>query len=135
MRLSNAVITKQYRNHNLTWDDKRYLAEYYSAGNRWLPTDSEMLVAFRQNVAIIVAEHLLSSKKTMGLWRVGTIAIPLAKARGAYAWAVMTLSKSDEVHKRGTHKKISRATDLTAAPGASSADVVVGLVAGKNWPQ
>ena len=48
----------------------------------------------------------------------------MAKARGAKIWAMTTPSKSEALRKLGADKTISRDTDLIAAPGANSMDVV-----------
>jgi len=66
---------------------------------------------------------------------VGSAAVQLAKARGAYVWAVTTPAKSDALHELGADETISRETDLIALPGANSVDVVIDLVAGDKWPQ
>jgi NADPH:quinone reductase-like Zn-dependent oxidoreductase len=66
---------------------------------------------------------------------VGSAAVQLAKARGAYVWAVTTSAKADAVKELGADETISRETDLIAEPGANSVDVVVDLVAGDKWPQ
>ena len=66
---------------------------------------------------------------------VGSAAVQLAKARGAYVMAVTTPAKSDALHELGADRTISRETDLTAQPGANSIDVVIDLVAGDKWPQ
>ena len=66
---------------------------------------------------------------------VGSAAVQLAKARGAEVWAVTTPAKSAALRELGADETISRETDLTAAPGASSVDVVIDLVAGPKWPQ
>jgi NADPH:quinone reductase-like Zn-dependent oxidoreductase len=66
---------------------------------------------------------------------VGSAAVQLAKARGAYVWAVTTSAKADALKELGADETISRETDLIAEPGANSVDVVVDLVAGDKWPQ
>jgi len=66
---------------------------------------------------------------------VGSAAVQLAKARGAYVWAVTSPAKSDALHKLGAGETISRETDLTKVPGSSKMDVVIDLVAGDKWPQ
>lgn len=66
---------------------------------------------------------------------VGSAAVQLAKARGAYVWAVTTPAKSDALHELGANETISRETDLISVPGANSVDVVIDLVAGDKWPQ
>lgn len=66
---------------------------------------------------------------------VGSAAVQLAKARGAYVWAVTSLQKSDALRKLGADKTISRETDLLQVPGSNHIDVVIDLVAGDKWPQ
>ncbi|KAA3654155.1 MAG: alcohol dehydrogenase [Proteobacteria bacterium] len=66
---------------------------------------------------------------------VGSAAIQLAKARGAYVLAVSTPSKAAALHALGADEVIPRDTVLSAALGANSIDVVVDLVAGPQWPQ
>ena len=66
---------------------------------------------------------------------VGSAAVQLAKARGAYVWAVTSPAKSDALRELGADETISRETDLKVAPGSNSLDVVIDLVAGDKWPQ
>lgn len=66
---------------------------------------------------------------------VGSAAVQLAKARGAYVMAVTTPVKSDVLHELGADETISRETDLIAQAGANSIDVVIDVVAGDKWPQ
>ncbi|MGD9353105.1 MAG: alcohol dehydrogenase family protein [Desulfobacterales bacterium] len=65
---------------------------------------------------------------------VGSAAVQLAKARGAYVWAVTSPAKSDALRELGADETISRETDLTVEPGSNSVDVVIDLVAGDKWP-
>ena len=66
---------------------------------------------------------------------VGSAVVQLARARGAYVWAVTSPAKSDALHKLGAGETISRETDLTEEPGSNNVDVVIDLVAGDKWPQ
>ena len=66
---------------------------------------------------------------------VGSAAVQLAKARGAFVWAVTSPAKSDALRDLGADETISRETDLTVEPGANSVDIVIDLVAGEKWPQ
>ncbi len=77
-------------------------------------------------------EHVLITGASGG---VGSAAVQLAKARGAYVWAVTTSAKSDALNELGADETISRETDLTAEPGVNNVDVVIDLVAGDKWPQ
>ena len=66
---------------------------------------------------------------------VGTAAVQLAKARGAYVIALTTPVKSNALTKLGANDTISRQKDLVTELGANSVDVVIDLVAGDKWPQ
>lgn len=66
---------------------------------------------------------------------VGSAAIQLAKARGAYVIAITSPSKNQQLLELGADQVISRDTDLVEALGENSVDVVIDLVAGKQWPQ
>jgi NADPH:quinone reductase-like Zn-dependent oxidoreductase len=66
---------------------------------------------------------------------VGSAAVQLAKARGAYVMAVTSPAKSDAVHELGADKTLSRETDLVEAVGSNGIEVVVDIVAGEKWPQ
>ena len=66
---------------------------------------------------------------------VGSAAIQLAKARGAYVIAITSAAKADELRAIGADETLDRATDLRKTPGMNSVDVVVDLVAGLAWPQ
>ena len=66
---------------------------------------------------------------------VGSAAVQLAKARGAYVWAVTSPAKSDALRELGADETVSRETDLIEVPGSNNMDVVIDLVAGDKWPQ
>jgi len=66
---------------------------------------------------------------------VGSAAVQLAKARGAYVMAVTSPTKSDVLRALGADEAISREMDLVEAVGSNSVDVVVDIVAGEKWPQ
>ncbi len=66
---------------------------------------------------------------------VGSAAIQLAKARGAHVIAITSPSKNRQLLELGADQVISRDTDLVEALGENSIDVVIDLVAGKQWPQ
>jgi len=66
---------------------------------------------------------------------VGSAAVQLAKARGAKVIAVTSREKSNEVLKLGASKTISRTDSVVQVLGVSSIDVVIDLVAGKQWAE
>jgi NADPH:quinone reductase-like Zn-dependent oxidoreductase len=66
---------------------------------------------------------------------VGSAAVQLAKARGAYVIAVTSPSKSDALRKLGADETYYRDTDLVAEVGYNRTEVVIDLVAGEKWPQ
>ncbi|PKG75132.1 alcohol dehydrogenase [Shewanella sp. GutCb] len=66
---------------------------------------------------------------------VGSAAIQLAKARGAYVIAITSPSKNQQLLDLGADQVISRDADLIENLGENSLDVVIDLVAGKQWPQ
>lgn len=66
---------------------------------------------------------------------VGSAVVQLAKARGAYVWAVTSPAKLGALHELGADETISRETDLIEVPGSNNMDVVIDLVAGDKWPQ
>jgi len=65
---------------------------------------------------------------------VGSAAIQLARARGAEVIAVTSAAKVGAVRDLGADRIVDRGHDLLDALGASSADVVVDLVGGREWP-
>ncbi len=66
---------------------------------------------------------------------VGSAAVQLAKARGAFVLAVTSPAKSDALGELGADETISRETNFKKVPGLNSVDVVIDLVAGDKWPQ
>lgn len=66
---------------------------------------------------------------------VGSAAIQLVKRRGATAIAVCGKDKQAFVSELGTDQIISRGESLIGALGKDSVDVVIDLVAGKQWPE
>ncbi len=66
---------------------------------------------------------------------VGSAAVQLAKARGAYVLAVTRPAKSHGLRELGADVTLSRESDLVQELGSNSIDVVVDLVAGDKWPQ
>ncbi|MFM2587512.1 alcohol dehydrogenase family protein [Vibrio sp. TBV020] len=66
---------------------------------------------------------------------VGSAAIQLAKARGAYVIAITSASKREQVLALGADEVVNRDDQLSDVLGESSVDVVIDLVAGESWPQ
>lgn len=65
---------------------------------------------------------------------VGSAAVQLAKRRGATVIALCSSSKADDVRALGADQVVDRDADLVTTFGECSADVVVDLVAGEQWP-
>ncbi|MFT5788802.1 MAG: NADPH:quinone reductase-like Zn-dependent oxidoreductase [Shewanella sp.] len=66
---------------------------------------------------------------------VGSAAVQLTKARGAYVIAITSPSKNQQLLELGADQVISRDVDLVDTLAENSIDVVIDLVAGKQWPQ
>ena len=66
---------------------------------------------------------------------VGSAAIQLAKIRKAHITAQCSSSKINEIKKIGVNEVVSRESDLVKELGKNKYDVVIDLVAGKNWDQ
>lgn len=65
---------------------------------------------------------------------VGSAVIQLAKARGARVLGITTPSKSDKILSLGAERTLARNANLVQELGKNSIDVVIDLVAGKQWP-
>lgn len=65
---------------------------------------------------------------------VGSAAVQLAKARGAKIIGVTSKAKAEKVLKIGVDKVIMRDESIVQKLGENSVDVVIDLVAGKQWP-
>ena len=65
---------------------------------------------------------------------VGSAVIQLAKARGASVVAVTTPAKFDQIIRLGADQTLARDSDIAGELGHNSIDVVIDLVAGKQWP-
>ena len=81
--------------------------------------------------ASVGAEQVLVTGASGG---VGSAAVQLAKRRGARVTALAGAAKAAEVGALGADRVLDRNTDLLAALGAGSVDVVIDLVAGPLWP-
>lgn len=66
---------------------------------------------------------------------VGSAALQLAKARGAYVIAITSPSKRQQLLDLGADQVVLRGADLADELGENSVDVVIDLVAGEQWPQ
>jgi NADPH:quinone reductase-like Zn-dependent oxidoreductase len=77
------------------------------------------------------AEHVLVTGASGG---VGSAAVQLAKRRGAHVTAIASTEKMEALRTLGADEVVDRNTDLVAAIGGDSIDVVVDLVAGEGWP-
>jgi NADPH:quinone reductase-like Zn-dependent oxidoreductase len=65
---------------------------------------------------------------------VGSAAIQLAKAHGARVIGITSPSKSERVLSLGAEQTLSRNESILQKLGKNSIDVVIDLVAGKQWP-
>ncbi|MBM7036818.1 alcohol dehydrogenase family protein [Vibrio ulleungensis] len=66
---------------------------------------------------------------------VGSAAVQLAKARGAKIIAICGSEKKDQLLGYGADEVIARGANLVDSLGENSVDVVIDLVAGKQWPE
>jgi len=66
---------------------------------------------------------------------VGSAAVQLAKARGAEVIGITSPSKSADVISLGAKRTLDRNENIIQILGNNSIDVVIDLVAGKQWPQ
>ena len=64
---------------------------------------------------------------------VGSAVVQLAKARGAHVQGMTSPPKADRLLKLGADHTLARNVDLIQALGKNSIDVVIDLVAGKQW--
>jgi len=65
---------------------------------------------------------------------VGSAALQLAKVRGATVFAQTSACKAQQLLELGVDQIVERTSDLAAILGENSIDVVIDLVAGKQWP-
>lgn len=65
---------------------------------------------------------------------VGSAVIQLAKVRGAQVIGMTSPPKSDTILELGADRTLPRDADLPETLGKNSVDVVIDLVAGKQWP-
>lgn len=66
---------------------------------------------------------------------VGSAAVQLAGARGAFVTGVATANKLAELGRLGAHHTVDRNADLLAQLGPNSFDVIVDVVGGPHWPR
>lgn len=65
---------------------------------------------------------------------VGSAVIQLAKAREAQVIGITSSSKSEKILNLGADRTLARDDSLVKGLGKNSVDVVIDLVAGKQWP-
>ena len=80
---------------------------------------------------LIASEVVLVTGASGG---VGSAVIQLARARGARVFGITTPSKSARILRLGAERTLARNASLVHELGKSSIDVVIDLVAGKQWP-
>ena len=80
---------------------------------------------------VVAGETVLITGASGG---VGSAAIQLAKARGANVIAITSPEKSAQIKDLGAAKTLRRNECITEVLGKNSVDVVIDLVAGKQWP-
>ncbi|GAB4464086.1 MAG: alcohol dehydrogenase family protein [Anaerolineae bacterium] len=83
--------------------------------------------------ASVVADEVVLVTGASG--GVGSAAVQLARARRARVIAVTSSGKSDRVLSLGAEQTVSRNESVVLKLGKNSVDVVVDLVAGKQWPK
>ncbi|MPY21597.1 alcohol dehydrogenase family protein [Shewanella sp. YLB-07] len=66
---------------------------------------------------------------------VGSAAVQLVKRRHAEVIAICSENKKEQLYKLGADKVIQRGLNLLNSLGKNSVDVVIDLVAGKQWPE
>ncbi|GAB2645510.1 alcohol dehydrogenase family protein [Vibrio panuliri] len=66
---------------------------------------------------------------------VGSAAVQLAKARGARVIAITSAEKTQQLLDLGADQTVTRNDDLVSVLGQNSVEVVIDLVAGKQWPE
>ncbi|WP_338142351.1 alcohol dehydrogenase family protein [Amphritea opalescens] len=81
---------------------------------------------------VVAQDRVLISGASGG---VGSAAVQLAKARGAYVIAITSPSKSEQLLALGADEVVPRSGDLVEALSENSVDVVIDFVAGPQWPQ
>lgn len=81
---------------------------------------------------VVASDTLLGTGASGG---VGSATVQLARARGAKGIGVSDTSKSGSVLNLGADQTISRNDSLIQTLGRSSVDVVIDLVAGKQWAE
>lgn len=65
---------------------------------------------------------------------VGSAVIQLAKARGARVIAITSPAKSEQIAQLGAERTLARDANFSNELGKNSVDVIIDLVAGKQWP-
>lgn len=85
-----------------------------------------------QRANVTAQDRVLISGASGG---VGSAAIQLAKARGAYVIAITSPSKNEQLRELGADQVIDREAEITEQLAENSVTVVIDLVAGDKWPQ
>jgi NADPH:quinone reductase-like Zn-dependent oxidoreductase len=65
---------------------------------------------------------------------VGSAAVQLAKRRGVKVIAIAAANKAQDISALGADQVIDRDADLIAELGEESIDIIIDIVAGKQWP-
>jgi NADPH:quinone reductase-like Zn-dependent oxidoreductase len=65
---------------------------------------------------------------------VGSAAVQLAKRRGVKIIAIAADNKAEDISALGADQVIDRDADLIAELGEESVDIIIDIVAGKQWP-
>ena len=81
---------------------------------------------------LVAGQKVLISGASGG---VGSAAVQLAKARGAFVIALSGAAKRESLLDIGADQVLFREKSLLAQVAANSLDVVVDLVGGENWPE
>lgn len=106
--------------------------EYSDAELASLPCSYSAAENMLTRAAVAAGEVVLVTGASGG---VGSAAVQLAKRRGATVIAVAGAAKAAKVVELGASQVLPRGTDLTAALGAESVDVVIDVVGGGDFPR
>ena len=113
-------------------------SETFSVNCRWSDAELGSIPCSYSTAEGLLHKTRLGSEKIFingASGGVGSAAIQLAKIRKAHITAQCSSSKINEIKKIGANEVISRESDLVKKLGKNKYDVVIDLVAGKNWNQ